>query len=703
MQHKLNKFALAVAALHCGMAAAAEFSDAYFFGDSLTDSGAFYHNSYNAIPPIIGSLQQAYPGATFFDPTNAKFTSTGGKVWADYLTATLTGKTLVPNNPLNPINAPVSGTNYAQGGAQVNTTPGVGTRPGDLANTPYENNASPALVAMSIKQQVDTYLSQKSGVADRNAIYAVYGGANDIFYWAGFLNSVSTNSPKVPLLIAATNGPTKTFMQQVANNPTPEQIGSSTKAMLTQSAADLRDQVARLQAAGAKYVMVPLLPDMGYTPLGLDPQNPKNLTQAGAVLSSLSTGYNSLLQNTLSSAGINVIPIDTLSLTSDMQANPGKYGLTNSTTPGCAGVGASSSLLCTSMVTGGDQYMFADGVHPTQATHQIVAAYAGSVVTNLVSVAPAMANAMQTLALANGDNLTRVIDNHTRSLEGTRNFGGDYRVFMDLSANPVNIEAFDHNPDFNSYNSSGNVTIGVDMLHSPTAFAGFAIGRHSYGGKFDSAEAKVDALETSFTFYGKAFVGPAYLGWQLGLGNIDYTHVDSVMLVAPISDAKHGETSGDRKLARVSAGVPYQFGALTLTPKLDLTSQNLHISGFADSGTNISRTWFGKQDVKSLAGGVGLALESSFRSSDFTVRPYLEGSYKHEFKDDPRSVMVGMGNMTIGYNATLAEVDTSWGNVDVGVNFDLNKSTTLGINYAKTLGMDHIDYSHFGMSISGRF
>ena len=91
MQQKLNKFALAVAALHCGMAAAAEFSDAYFFGDSLTDSGAFYHNSYNQIPQVIGTLQQAYPTATFYDPVNAKFTSAGGKVWAEYLTTTLTG------------------------------------------------------------------------------------------------------------------------------------------------------------------------------------------------------------------------------------------------------------------------------------------------------------------------------------------------------------------------------------------------------------------------------------------------------------------------------------------------------------------------------------------------------------------------------------------------------------------------------------
>jgi outer membrane lipase/esterase len=681
MKFTLTKAALAVAAMHCSVAAAAEFSDAYFFGDSLTDSGAFVNHPYNSIP-ALAPLQPIYAAS------NNKFTSTGGKVWAEFLTQSLTGKTLQANNPLNPANAPASGTNFAQGGAQVHTTPGVGGQPLPQGN-------SPAIAALSVKQQVDTYLAQKAGAADPNAVYTVYAGANDIFYWANFLQTAQSNPAALPALISITSGPVKSIMQQVAAGTLSATQGS--QAMLQQSTADLRDQVARLQAAGAKYVMVPMLPDMGKTPYGLS--NPA----AGGSLSTLSNGYNLTLQNTLAASGIGVIPVDTVSLTNDIQANPAKYGLTNSTTPGCAGVGASASLLCTAMVAGGDAYMFADGVHPTQATHQIVAAYAGNVVTNLVSVAPAMANAMQTLALANGDNLTRVIDNHSRSLEGTRNFGGDYRVFMDLSANPVDIEAFDRNPDFNSYNSSGNVTVGIDMLHSPTAFAGFALGRHSYGGKFDAVGAKVDALETSLTFYGKAFVGPAYLGWQLGFGDINYTHVDSVMQVAPISDAKHGETSGDRKLGRISAGIPYQIGMLTLTPKLDLTQQNLHISGFADSGSNISRTWFGKQDVKSLAGGIGLALQGSFRSSDFTLRPYLEGSYKREFKDDPRSVMVGMGNTSIGYKATLAEIDTSWGNIDAGVNFDLSKSTTLGINYAKTLSLDHVDYSHYGMSISGRF
>lgn len=250
MQHKLNKLALALLGLHCGVAMAAQFSDAYFFGDSLTDSGAFVNHPYNSIP-ALAPLQPMYAA------TNNKFTSTGGKVWSEFLAQTLAGRTLVANNPLNPVNAPATGTNYAQGGAQVNTTPGVGqTAPN-----------SPALAALSVKQQVDTFLAQKGAVADPNALYAVYGGANDVFYLAAFLNTAQNNPAGVPAFIAQTTGPVKAIMMQIAAGTLTPSAGAT--AALAQSTSDLRDQVARLKAAGAKYILVPLLPDMGRTPAGL--------------------------------------------------------------------------------------------------------------------------------------------------------------------------------------------------------------------------------------------------------------------------------------------------------------------------------------------------------------------------------------------------------------------------------------------------
>ena len=662
-----------------------------FFGDSLTDSGAFYHNSYNAIPQVIGQLQQAYPGATFYDPTNAKFTSAGGKVWAEYLTTALAGKTLQPNNFLNPANAPSSGTNYAQGGAQVNTTPGVGTKPGDLAGTPYANSASPALAALSVKQQVDRYLQDKSGVADPNAVYTVYGGANDIFYLAGFLDAALNRPSEVPRWIAMTGGPTQAIFQKIA-------AGTAAPGdVLAQSAADLRDQVARLQAAGAKNVIVPLLPDMGRTPAGF------SKATTGSILTTLSTGYNKLLQKALGDAGINAIVIDTISLTNDVQSNPAKYGLTNSTNPGCAGLGLESSLLCASMVPGGDTYMFADKVHPTDAVHKMLASYVVSVTDAVTNVAPAIGQAMQQLPLSNGDNIARVIDNHSRSLEGTRNLGGDFRVFMDLSANPTDLDGGDTRPGFNADTANGNVTIGIDMLTSATGFAGFALGRHSYGGKFSGGNARVDGQETSLTFYGKTFAGPAYISLLASLGQIDFNHVDTEFGSGALAASKHGETSGDRKMARIGTGLPLKMGMLTVTPKLDVTHQNLHISGFADNGNGFERMVIEKQDIESTVGAATLELEATLQASGFAIRPYLSGSYNREFQDDTRNVSVSIGSMLTRYRADLPEVDTRYGTVAAGVNFDLSKTTTVGINYAKTLSQNSIDTQHYGMSLSTRF
>lgn len=682
MQHQMKKMALALAGLCCGHVMAAQFSDAYFFGDSLTDNGAFANHSYNSIPALA-------PLQPFFTPTNNKFTSAGGKVWSEFLTTTLTGKTLQPNNPRNPANAPATGTNYAQGGAQVNTTPGVPGLP-----IPGLGN-SPALAAMSVKQQVDAFLQQKGGVADPNAVYAVFGGANDVFYLATFLGTAKGNPGSLSTMINATTGPVKTIFQQIAAGTLSPTDGA--RAALTQSVADLRDQVARLQAAGAKNVIVPLLPDMGKTPAGF------SNAETGSTLTSLSTSYNTLLQATLLSSGINAIPIDTISLTNDIQGNPAKYGLSNSTTTGCAGVGAATTLLCSSMVPNGDTYMYADAVHPTEAAHKIVANYVASTTDTILNTGPAIAHAMQQLPLNGGNHTVRVIDNHQRSLEGSRGQEGDFRVFADLSGNPTDFDAVGYRPAFNADTSNGNVTLGVDMLISPNSYAGFALGRNTYGGKFESGNARVDASETSLTVHGRAFVGPAYISWLVGLGQIEFDNVDTRFGSDVLATDKHGQTSGDRKMARIGAGLPLKMGALTVTPKLDVTRQNIHVSAFADNGSSFSRMTVDEQNVKSTVGTAGLEIEATLAAAGFKLRPYLEGSYRREYEDDVRTASLGVGSMLTRYRAELPTVDTSYGNVAAGVNFDLGKFTTLGINFARTLNQDNNDTRHYGMSLSSRF
>ncbi|WP_293648155.1 hypothetical protein [Thiolapillus sp.] len=83
-------------AMNLGVAQALEFTDTVFFGDSLTDSGAFKGN-----PDARG---------------DGKFTTSPAKVWAEHLADFFSTEALA-NNPDNPGNTDAGGTNYSQGGA----------------------------------------------------------------------------------------------------------------------------------------------------------------------------------------------------------------------------------------------------------------------------------------------------------------------------------------------------------------------------------------------------------------------------------------------------------------------------------------------------------------------------------------------------------------------------------------------------------
>jgi outer membrane lipase/esterase len=122
--------------------ASAQYTNIFYFGDSLTDSG-----SYKPVLP----------------PGTGLFTTNPGPVWSQVLAARY-GVTADPANQ--------GGTNFAQGGARVTGLPGV-------------PNSPPTANAMPISAQIALLTGR--GPLDQNALYSVWGGANDIFYQLGLL------------------------------------------------------------------------------------------------------------------------------------------------------------------------------------------------------------------------------------------------------------------------------------------------------------------------------------------------------------------------------------------------------------------------------------------------------------------------------------------------------------------------------------
>ncbi|MBW8823900.1 MAG: SGNH/GDSL hydrolase family protein, partial [Xanthomonadales bacterium] len=305
MRTKLLCTALASALSMVALPAAAQYVDTHaqtfsqtiFFGDSLTDAGFFR--------PLLPAAGQ---------PVMGQFTTNPGTTWAQdvanyYGVNQSTGWTAA---------GPDSGSNYAVGGARVG---------GVSASAP------------SLDQQVNFYLSRTGGRADPNALYGVWGGAND-------LRAITTPASAPAIMGGAI-------------------------------AADV-GIVMKLQAAGARYIMVPNIPDIGLTPESL---------AAGPVTSAtataLSANYNAALYSAMASNHLRIIPLDTFHMLQEIVASPATYGFRDVTHTAC-GTGsapAGSSLTCgpqgmglpSSYAPGADQaYAFADGIHPSTAAHKIL-------------------------------------------------------------------------------------------------------------------------------------------------------------------------------------------------------------------------------------------------------------------------------------------------------------------------------------------
>ncbi|NNM59593.1 MAG: SGNH/GDSL hydrolase family protein [Legionellales bacterium] len=143
---------------------------------------------------------------------------------------------------------------------------------------------------------------------------------------------------------------------------------------------DIDDAIISLKNHGARYFLIPNLPDIGTTPLAAKLQKKHPHMGLQANLTQLSQDHDAklaaslfTLQHTLGNNVI-IMPMDVYTMMKAATTNPKKYGLINSTTACYQGAKlfAGGGTACQHP----DQYLFWDIVHPTLAGHQELAALA---------------------------------------------------------------------------------------------------------------------------------------------------------------------------------------------------------------------------------------------------------------------------------------------------------------------------------------
>ncbi|KAA0581371.1 autotransporter domain-containing protein [Azospirillum sp. B21] len=598
---RIAALATCLTALAAVPISAADYSSTIFFGDSLTDSGAFQ--------PLL--------------PFGGKFTTNPGPVWAESLAGAL-GTTAVT--------AVRGGTDYAVGGARVNTSVGVPA-------------TGPTALAPSVATQISGYLASTGGRADPNALYTVWGGANDI------LASLS--------------------------NP------ATAQATVTQAASDLVTQVARLRAAGARTILVPTVPDIGSTPFG----QAQGAAAAGQI-SQLVGGYNQLVTLGLANAGVSVIPIDTYSLLRAAVANPASFGFTNVTGTACT---TSSSLLCTSATlvapNAAESYLFADGVHPTTAGHRAVSDFVLNALTAPGNVAQLAESPLRTRDRVTATILAQAATSLWSRKPGETGAwisGGAGRLTSDHTGDPG------AGGQAEVRGTPLSVSVGIDKRFGENLLLGVAGTLSHYRGSF-STGGDYKQRDYVLSGYGVYRMGGAFVN---GVGSFGFTDYDLRRGVT-INGTDHstgGNTEGINASIGVEGGYDFTMGGLTHGPVLGLRYQHVEVEGFGEDSSLFGFT-YRSQTRNSLVGSVGYQAAYDFGS----VLPYAKVTLNREFKDDQRSITVESRSIsTLAYEVAVAKPDRSYVDLTAGASFRLAASVTgtLGLN-ARLGDEDRRDYGGF--------
>ena len=553
-------------------------------------------------------------------PVTGQFTTNPGLVWSQYL-ADFYGTGAVPNGNGQ------TGTNYAAGGARVgiNSTGALGPIP-------------------SLATQVNNYLVANGGRADSRALFTVWGGANDLF--------------------AITN----------AGAPAATTIASAVTSEI--------GIVTQLRNAGAKYILVATVPDLGLTP-AFRAQGPA----VQATGTALTTSYNTSLFSGLASRGLRVIPLDTFNLLREITAAPAAYGFSNIAGTACQPQITANSLTCnpSSYVTpdAPNTYLFADGVHPTSRAHQIVSQYAVSVLEAPRQLA-VLPHSTAVVGRARADRVSGHL--------AAKPEGDGMRWWADTR---IDFQRYD---DGNRYDGVGPaLTGGVDWTSGNFVYGGFAgLSRNAYdfglrGGDFDQTEGTLGGFAG---WYGDN----VWVNGQLSYTLAKYD-VNRDVVLGPVTRTHSGSPDGNNITFGMNAGFNFTGEALTHGPVLGVLMQRIDVDGYAEDQPTLSTALaYPDQSFDSMITSLGW--QASYKINDH-LTPYTRMTWDMEHEDQAEEAFARSQSIagSLEYAVPGLEFDDTYLTLQIGARtelFGMDANIGASVTTAQGSGNDATLFATFG-------
>ncbi|RMQ48662.1 Autotransporting lipase [Pseudomonas cichorii] len=598
-------------------AATAPYSTMVVFGDSLADAGQF--------PDVDGPA-----GATlrFTNRVGPTYQDGSGEIFG-LNSSTLLGLRL--NVPAGDLTASTSPVNAASGVPDGNNWAVGGDRTDQIFDAITSESRVVDPDSGTVLRTRTGYLPSNNFQADPNALYYLTGGGND-------------------------------FLQG--------QVLSSSAA--ADAADNLADSVQVLQQAGARYIMVWLLPDIGLTPV-------LSGTILQPITSALSAAFNEQLVSRLEQIDAQIIPLNVPLFISETLADAGRFGFAADqdlvgTCFNGAGCDENAVYGLDSATPDPNRLFFNDRVHPTEAAQRLLADYAYSLLAAPweITLLPEMANS--TLRAQQDELRAQWLTDW-----GNWQAVGQWRSIVAAGGQKVDFDAQDSSAkaDGRGY----NLTVGGSYRFAENWRAGLVAGayRQSLEAGAQDSKYRLDG------YIATAFVQYQANHWWGDLaasgGHLDYDKAERKFALGVSEGQEKGDTDG--KLWAASARLGFDIaGAASrwhLSPFISADYAHIDVDGYSEQGNRSTALTFSDQTRKSRRAGVGLQGKFQLTSS---TQIWGEFAHEREFETDRQNVTMALNTLP-GIDFTL-EGYTPQRNLNrasLGVSQKLSRDLTLRAGY----------------------
>ncbi|WP_347928155.1 esterase EstP [Pseudomonas helvetica] len=476
------------------------------------------------------------------------------------------------------------------------------------------------------------YLPSNNFRADPNALYFLSGGGND-------------------------------FLQ-----------GRVTSLDQANAAADrLVSSVQTLQQAGAKYIMVWLLPDIGLTPA-------INGSPLQAFTSQLSAQFNTELVSQLQHVNAEVIPLNIPALLKETFANPAQFGLAtdqNLTATCFSGDSCTENARygINSATPDPTKLIYNDSVHPTETGQRLIADYAYSILAAPweLTLLPEMAHA--TLR-AHQDELRNQWQSDWENWQNV----GQWRAIVAGGGQHLNFDdqRSAASADGNGYNLNIGGSYRLDEAWRVGVAAGFYRQKLEAGN--DNSQYKLN------TYMGTAFAQYQQNRWwadaAMTAGHLDYDSLKRKFDLGVNERGEKGSTNGT--VLAVTGRLGYDIAQQAsspwhLSPFISADYAKVQVDGYSENGNDSTALTFGDQKRTSKRLGVGL--QGKYQITPQT-QVFGEFAHEREYKDDTQDLTMNLNSLPDNHFTLQGYTpQTNLNRLNLGVSQKLTPDLALRASY----------------------